>query len=125
MKDMRLLKNIAVIALFCCFLVPSLTVKAASVKERMANRLPAIILLKDKGLLGEDNKGYLAYVKESRPQQDMVRAENADRAKVYAAIAKKQNVTVDLVGSRRAKMLFERGKKGYWFQQQDGKWVQK
>ncbi len=122
---MRFLKNITVITLFCCFLLPALTLEASSVKERMAARLPEITQLKDKGLLGENNMGYLAYIKESKPQQDIVEAENADRGKVYAAIARKQGVSVDLVGKRRAKMLFERGKKGYWFQQQDGKWVQK
>ncbi len=125
MKEMRFFRNIAVITLFCCFLVSALTAEAASVKERMAARLPEITALKDKGLLGEDNKGYLAYIKDSKPEQDMVKAENAGREKVYAAISKKEGVSVDLVGKRRAKMLFERGKKGHWFQQQDGKWVQK
>ncbi len=122
---MRFLRKITVIALFCCFLIPALTVEAASVKERMAARLPAITALKEQGLLGENNKGYLSYLKGSKPQQDMVKAENADRKKVYAAISKKQGVSINLVGKRRAKMLFERGKTGHWFQQQDGNWVQK
>lgn len=98
---------------------------AASIKERMASRLPAITALKDQGAVGENNKGLLEYRSGNKVNQATVKAENQDRSKVYAAIAKKEGVPATLVGERRAKRIAEIGQKGHWFQKADGKWYQK
>jgi len=98
---------------------------AASVKERMLARIPAINTLKDKGIIGENNKGYLEYRSADRPEQQLVNGENNDRKSVYQAIAKNQNVDVGLVGQRRAKQIADIGSKGHWFQKPDGSWYKK
>ena len=98
---------------------------AASIKERMAARIPTINALKDQGLLGENSSGYLEYRSSNRPSQDVINAENSDRASVYAAIAKKEGAPVELVGQRRAKMIADNGKSGHWFQAADGSWYTK
>jgi len=103
----------------------STTSFAASIKDRMASRLPAITALKDKGVVGENNKGLLEYRSGNRTDQATVNAENQDRSKVYAAIAKKEGVSAALVGERRAKRLAEIGQKGHWFQDAGGNWYQK
>jgi hypothetical protein len=97
----------------------------ASIKDRMAARIPAINTLKDGGLIGENNQGLLEYRTGQKPEQTMVQEENSDRRKVYAAIAQKEGVSPDLVGQRRSKMIAEIGKNGHWFQAADGKWYQK
>lgn len=106
------------------FTVPAAT-NAASIKERMASRIPVINSLKDAGVVGENSKGLLEFRSGDKSKQDVVTAENNDRKKVYNAIAKKEGVDSSLVGQRRAKMIASKGKKGHWFQKADGKWYRK
>lgn len=101
------------------------SLQAASLKDRMAARIPAINALKDNGLIGENNAGLLEYRTGQKPSQAMIQEENNDRQTVYGAIAKKEGASPVLVGQRRAKMLAENGKAGHWFQAEDGKWYQK
>jgi len=107
------------------FLFTALNVQAASVKERMLARIPAINSLKDKGLVGESYKGYLQYRTGKKPEQKLINDENKDRKSVYAAIAKQQKVDITLVGQRRAKQISAKGSKGHWFQKPDGAWYKK
>lgn len=113
------------ILVLSCLLLIVPAAQAASVKDRMAARLPAINSLKDGGIVGENNKGFLEFRSAKKTNQDVVSAENGDRKKVYAAIAKKQGATPELVGQRRAQMIAQKGKKGHWFQRPDGKWYKK
>ena len=96
-----------------------------AIKAEMEKRLPAIIELKSKGIVGEDNSGYLQFVGGKREKEAVVQAENQDREKVYSAIAKKEGVSVNQVGQRRATQIAEKAKKGEWLQSQGGKWYQK
>jgi len=98
---------------------------SASIKEQMAERLPAINALKNQGAIGENNKGFLEYRTSGTPQQALIQAENADRATVYAAIGKSQGAAPVLVGQRRAAMIAENGPPGHWFQKTDGSWYKK
>jgi uncharacterized protein len=100
-------------------------VSSASVKDRMTERLPTIIALKDQGVIGENAQGYLDYRGGNKPEQQVIQAENNDRKLVYAEIAKKQGVDVTLVGQRRAKQIAEKGSPGHWFRTADGSWYQK
>lgn len=99
--------------------------QAASIKERMLARVPTINSLKDQGLIGENNKGFLEYRSGAKPEQKLINNENNDRKSVYAAIAKKQQVDLSLVGQRRAKQISDKGRKGHWFQRPDGTWYKK
>lgn len=96
-----------------------------AIKAEMEKRLPAIVELKSKGIVGEDNSGYLQFVGGKREKEAVVQAENQDRKKVYSAIAEKEGVSINQVGQRRAKHIAEKSKKGEWLQDQDGKWHQK
>ncbi|MCR4321050.1 MAG: YdbL family protein, partial [Candidatus Brocadiaceae bacterium] len=96
-----------------------------AIKAEMEKRLPAIIELKSKGIVGEDNSGYLQFVGGKREKEAVVQAENQDREKVYSAIAKKEGVSINQVGQLRATQIAEKAKKGEWLQGQDGKWYQK
>ncbi len=98
---------------------------ADDIKTRMKNRLPVIKELKAKGIVGEDNKGYLQFVGGNKAKADVVAAENKDRKTVYAAIAKQQGTTAELVGKRRAVQIAKKANKGEWVQDANGKWLQK
>lgn len=106
-------------------LMGAITCSAESIKDRMVARIPAINSLKDQGLIGENNNGFLEYRTSQKVQQDVVQGENEDRQAVYAAIAKKQGADPVLVGKRRAKQIADIGSPGQWFQQPDGKWYKK
>ena len=99
-------------------------VSADDIKSRIKQRLPTIIMLKSKGIVGENNMGYLQFIGNSMEKQDVVKAENSDRQKVYKAIAKQQGTTVEKVGKRRAMQIAKKAKTGEWLQNADGKWYQ-
>ena len=95
------------------------------IKERFKSRLPVIKNLKAQGYIGEDNRGFLVFRSEPRPQQTVVQAENHDRQTVYEAIASKQGVTAEFVGKRRAKQIAATASSGEWLQDETGRWYQK
>lgn len=98
---------------------------AQDIKERFKARLPKILELKSKGIIGENNMGYLEYVGSAKPMKDVVDAENNDRRKVYEEIAQKQATTVQKVGQRRALQLRDMANPGEWVQDSTGKWYKK
>jgi uncharacterized protein len=95
------------------------------IKLRMKQRLPRIIELKEAGIIGENNQGYLAFVGSRQTDAGLVADENQDRKRVYEAIAKQQGTTAELVGQRRAMQLAKQAKAGEWIQNAAGTWVQK
>jgi len=95
------------------------------IKERMAERLPEIVVLKDKGVIGEDSLGYLQFVGTAKEKAELVQAENDDRLQVYQAIAKQQGTTGDLVGRRRAQQIMDIALPGHWLQDENGRWYKK
>jgi len=98
---------------------------AKEIQARMLARLPEIKVLKDKGLVGENNQGLLEFVGQQKEKQDVVAAENQDRKMVYEAIAKQQGITVELVGKHRAIQIADKARTGEWLQDADGKWYRK
>ena len=107
------------------FLFSNASAFGESIKARMKARLPVIVELKDKGVVGEDKNGYLQFVGQKKEKKDVIAAENADRQKVYSQIAKQQGTTAQLVGERRALQIAKKAKPGTWLQDQSGKWYQK
>jgi len=108
----------------CCFFITTIA-HSASIKSRMAARIPAINSLKTQGVIGENSVGLLEYRSANKPQQDLIVAENKDRKLVYKAIGKQQGVSTELVGQRRAKQIVAAGKAGQWFQRANGSWYKK
>jgi uncharacterized protein YdbL (DUF1318 family) len=103
-------------------LVAGLAPAQGGVKEQMLERLPAITALKAQGLIGEDNRGFLTARGQVGDKGALVEAENNDRLAVYAAIAKQQNITPQLVGERRALKIAEIAVPGTWLQNSQGEW---
>ncbi len=100
-------------------------VHADDIKARMTARLPVINALKTQGLIGENNQGYLEFRSGQKPNADVIAAENQDRKTVYAAIATRQNVSVEMVGQTRAAQIAAKEVKGVWVQEANGSWRQK
>lgn len=98
---------------------------AGGIKQRMKQRLPAIAALKTKGIIGENNRGYLGFVTKKKAQEDVIAAENKDRKKVYTYFAKEQETTLDIVEKIQAKRKADRTSSGEFFQKPNGTWVKK
>jgi uncharacterized protein YdbL (DUF1318 family) len=112
------------IILIICFLFPA-AVLAKGIKERMKERLPVIVDLKAKGIIGENFQGYLEFVSDVQQNKDVVDDENKDRKEIYSYIANKQGANIELVGQRRAKQLAKNAKPGEFLQNEDGTWYKK
>ncbi|MBM9519919.1 DUF1318 domain-containing protein [Desulforhopalus vacuolatus] len=105
-------------------LFASTAAQAGDTRQQMAARLPAITNLKNSGIVGENNKGLLTF-RGSKKKEKLVAAENNDRTRVYAAIAKSQGVSAALVGRRRAAQIAKKGSAGQQFQRANGSWYTK
>lgn len=97
---------------------------AADIAARMQARLPAIKELKAKGIVGENNKGFLEF-RGAPANQNIVQDENDDRKEVYATIAAKQGVTAEVVGNRRAEQIASKAAPGELIQHPNGTWNKK
>ncbi len=96
-------------------------------QERMRQRIPQINELKEGGVVGENNQGYLEVRVERISEQrgKLVVEENLDRRRVYTLIGRQQNAPVELVGRRRARQIYESAAPGVWVQNPDGEWLRK
>lgn len=113
------------IFILVCLLVLSQLAFAGSIKQRMKQRLPVIAKLKTKGIIGEDNQGYLGFVTSVRKHEDVIKAENRDRKTIYTYFAKQQKTTIDVVQKVQAQRKAEKANPGEFYQTPDGKWVKK
>jgi uncharacterized protein YdbL (DUF1318 family) len=111
------------VALTIWLLTP--VVSAGALQDRMKERLPDIVALKTKGVIGENHQGYLEFVGKSREGAEIVAAENADRKVLYTAVAQKTGATVEQVGQRAALKWKKNLGEGEYFKNEDGTWIQK
>jgi uncharacterized protein YdbL (DUF1318 family) len=122
---MHLMTRIFVLPAFAAILFLAQGAWADAVKDRMMARLPVINELKSKGIVGENNQGYLEFRTGDRSQAAVVDAENQDRRAVYQAIAARQNTTTEFVGQTRAAQIADRESPGVWIQNSAGAWNKK
>ena len=119
-------KVIAILSVFILgIMVTDVYSASDSIKQRMISRLPVIKALKDQGIVGENNTGFLEFVGNRKEKADVVAAENKDRKLVYEAIAKNQGTTTEVVGKHRAVQIAGKAQTGEWLQDANGKWYQK
>lgn len=119
----------AVMAAVLCLgaaLPATASAQGSGVSQRMRERLPAVDALKMKGLVGENNAGYLSPRQSLSPaDSSLVESENSDRAIVYEAIAGKTGTDAASVGKARAEQIASRSAPGVWIQDASGRWYRK
>jgi len=117
---------IAILPVFILgILITNAYASSKAIKQRMIERLPVIKSLKDKGIVGENNKGYLEFIGKKKEKANVIKAENKDRKLVYGTIAKQQGTTAAVVGKHRAIQIANKAQPGTWLQDANGKWYQK
>ena len=96
-----------------------------AVKARIAQRLSKVDELKSKGVVGENNHGFLEARGSDAEAGAVIAAENSDREAVYAALAKRTGSSADQVGRARAKQIATNSAAGVWVQHENGSWAKK
>lgn len=97
-----------------------------AIKARMEQRVGTVDELKDRQVVGENNRGYLEARASLKPNEEkIVSDENADRSAVYQAIAQQTGSSADAVGRLRASKIASASKPGVWIQTPQGAWQQK
>jgi|HubBroStandDraft_3_1064219.scaffolds.fasta_scaffold284879_2 uncharacterized protein YdbL (DUF1318 family) len=95
-------------------------------RQFQEKRLPALDALKARGVVGENNRGFVEVRGDAGDDAaNLVADENHDRGVVYALFAHKYNMAPEQVGLRRARKIAEKSKPGIWLQAPDGTWYQK
>ena len=99
---------------------------AKAAKARIVDRLDVVLDLKSRGIVGENNRGYLELLKSAGERyKGVVEAENRDRRIIYQYIASSLGVPLETVERRRARQIRERAATGQWLQDDTGRWYQK
>lgn len=99
---------------------------ASEIRARMAQRLPAVDAFKAKGVIGENNRGFVEVrASGTAAASALVTDENRDREAVYALIAKGAGTTPDSVGRARAKQIAASSLPGVLVQDDSGTWKKK
>jgi len=103
--------------------------------ERRKKRFKEIMVWKDRGVLGENNRGYVEIVeykglskKELKNLEKLVADENKDRRIIYEEVAKRRGLPKEAVKEIEKVAAAEqrkRAKVGHWIQLENGKWVRK
>lgn len=95
-------------------------------RARMEQRLPSILSLKQRKIVGENNAGFLEVRGQATAEESqLVAAENRDRDQAYEEIARRAKTTKDVVGRDRAKVIVERSARGDLVQDASGAWTEK
>ena len=93
------------------------------------SRVPVFQVLKAKGLIGENNEGFITILKPIQPKEkNLVEAENRDRQFIYDTVVAQNHLGPEglaKVEEEFAKTRRDRAKKGNLIQLPSGKWVRK
>jgi len=96
------------------------------IKASMKARYSTLVKMKDAHKIGENHLGFVvaatAEAGKDKKVMEVVSGENADRKKLYAAIAEQTKTTPDEVGKNNALRIFNKAPKDHVFQAADGKW---
>ena len=91
------------------------------------DRYEALQLLKQAGLIGEDNRGYIAVLEQRKDASQIAYDENRDRKVIYTAIAE-QNGLIGAIGTIEsvfADVQRNNALRGEKIQRANGQWITK
>lgn len=111
--------------LFSIFLIGLQSTIVFADINSMRARLPKIVELKDKGLVGEQADGYLGVVEDKEGASAVVAEENADRKGVYSDRAKAQGQSVEVFGAVIGGAKTRDEQPGRFIKNSAGKWMKK
>ena len=107
--------------------IKSMTPEVEAALDGRRNRFDQLNELKTKGLVGENNKGYVEALSEDKDAKVLAKAENADRKVIYATIADQNGLTeaIETIEKVFAQVQRDKAEAGQKVQTEDGEWVTK
>ena len=90
-------------------------------------RFEALRALKDQGIIGENNHGYVEALSDDQQAKDLVKAENKDRKFIYKTIEQQNNLTdaMETIEKVFAQVQHDKAMAGDKIQDDNGQWVTK
>ncbi len=136
---MRTLKIFSLIMILAATFVPSpvlaeakyalktMTPEVSTALEARRARFDSLADLKAKGMVGEDNQGYVKALVSKPEVEELTAAENADRKVVYMTIAAQNGLSAEIGTIEKvfAEVQRDKAKSGEMIQDDQGKWVTK
>ncbi|MGZ0655126.1 DUF1318 domain-containing protein [Coraliomargarita sp. W4R53] len=91
--------------------------------QSIGERLPILVELKLKGVVGETNMGLVeARGNLEREQRRLLADENRDRLAYYKLISERLGIPVAAVQRKRAEQIRENSPRGVWVESKSGVW---
>lgn len=107
--------------------IKSMTPEVEAALDGRRNRFDQLNELKNKGLIGENNQGYVEPLSEDKEAKALAKAENADRKVIYSTIADQNGLTgaIETIEKVFARVQRDKAEAGQKVQMEDGEWVVK
>jgi len=95
--------------------------------ENRRDRYETLTELKSKGILGENNRGYIEVLIEGEGGEPIAQAENTDRKLIYQTIADQNGLTdaIETIEKVFAQVRRDKAQPGNMIQTEDGNWIAK
>ena len=92
--------------------------------EGRRERFDELTAFKDKGAIGENNRGYIEVLAPDSGAKALAEAENKDRVVIYKTIAQQNGLTAELETIEKvfAQVQHDKAKPGAKIQNDDGQW---
>lgn len=136
---MRNLKILGILMILAATLTPlsamagaeyslkEMTPEVSAALEARRARFDNLADLKSKGMVGEDDRGYVKALVSAPEVEAVVEAENKDRTIVYTTIARQNNLAAEMATIEKvfAGVQRDKAKPGEKIQADSGQWVTK
>lgn len=107
--------------------IKTMTPEIKQALESRRDRFDQLRELKKKGVLGENNRGYIEVVVAAKDAEKIADQENSDRKLIYLAIVEQNHLggSLDVVEKVFAQVQRENAMKGEKIQNENGQWKAK
>ena len=109
------------------YMIKQMTPEVQAALDGRRNRYELLTDMKNKGLIGENNRGYAEAFSERGDVLSLVEEENRDRKVIYTTIAQQNGLTSALATIEKvfAQEQRARAQSGVKVQAEDGSWITK
>ncbi len=109
------------------YTIKEMTPEIEQALENRRERYDSVRSLKNRGLIGENNRGYLETLSNIQEGQAVVEDENQDRRTIYLAIARQNALegSLNIIENTFAEVKRDQAQEGDWIQAPDGQWIKK
>jgi uncharacterized protein YdbL (DUF1318 family) len=107
--------------------IKEMTPEVQAALDNRRNRFDKLQVLKAKGTIGENNRGYVEVLNPNQEAEALVQAENKDRRLIYQTIERQNNLTnaLETIEKVFAQVQRDKASSGEKIQEESGRWMTK